>query len=273
MSGMSGHRTLITTEDWMRDMEKRTLHDYRRPQIRTASDLMGPGLGPRAIELRDWNDEATTFNGFFYSTPGAQNTPDTTRYWMGYVVANEFGAGYMLVYEYALDPTVATVPVRTYLRNFQTIPGSLRSFGAWVPMTAVPTAQGIVPGGYNEMFTSSPAATSGTYIDTGNAVTVTLSSLRRYMITAQAQIQSTAAADRMGVQILDGATQLVLVGAATAPLAGVGVSFGVNRMLNGPTSGTRTIKVQIAKAGSGNVTWVGNPITPAWLSIEDAGPL
>jgi hypothetical protein len=143
MGGQNNYRQIITTDDWMRDMEKRTLHESRRPQIRTASDLLGPGIGPQAIEIRDWNDEVTSFNGFFYSTPGAQNSPDPARYWMGYVIATEDGAGYMVVYEYALDATLATVPVRTYFRNFQTTPGSLRSFGQWVSLTRGPFTDGI----------------------------------------------------------------------------------------------------------------------------------
>jgi hypothetical protein len=131
VSGQKNGRTLITTDDWMRDVEKRSMHEGRRPQIRTASDLMGPGLGPQAVEIRDWNDEVTTFNGFFFSTPGAQNSPDGNRYWMGYVIADESGNGIMRVYEYTPDSPIPSAPPLMLYRNFKTTPGSLRTFGPW----------------------------------------------------------------------------------------------------------------------------------------------
>ena len=71
MGGQNGWRTNITFKDWMRDIEKRILNEERRPIIRAASDLMGPGAGPYAIETLDWNADETTFNGWFYSRPGA----------------------------------------------------------------------------------------------------------------------------------------------------------------------------------------------------------
>jgi len=81
MGGQSSGRQLIDTDDWMRRIEKRLMHEERRPQIRTASDLMGPGLGPKAVQLFDWNDDITLFNGFFWSEPGpAQHSPANTKH-------------------------------------------------------------------------------------------------------------------------------------------------------------------------------------------------
>jgi hypothetical protein len=118
----------------MRDMEKRTMHEERRPSIRTAADLMGPGLGPQSVQVLDWNDDITTFNGFFYSEPQAANSPDGTRYWMGYTDANADGYGYQRVYEYRnpSDPT----KVASYARIFATVPGSSRTFGSWIDVSA-----------------------------------------------------------------------------------------------------------------------------------------
>lgn len=80
MGGQNSWRTNITFTDWMRDIEKRILNEERRPSIRSASDLMGPGAGPYAILTVDWNADETTFNGWFYSEPGAQNSPDDSLY-------------------------------------------------------------------------------------------------------------------------------------------------------------------------------------------------
>lgn len=130
MGGQQAGRTNIGTSDLIRDIEKRVLSEERRPQIRTASDLMGPGIGPQAIEVRDWNEEATSFNGLFFSTPGALNSPDVTRYWMGFVLATEGGDGFMLVYEYRGDP--ASPPAARYHRTFTGGTGDgTRTFGVW----------------------------------------------------------------------------------------------------------------------------------------------
>lgn len=134
MGGQSSGRQTITTDDWMRRIEKRLMHEERRPQIRTASDLMGPGLGPKAVQLFDWNDDITLFNGFFWSEPGpAQHSPDNTKHWMGYNVVNLNGNGYQRVYEYR-DAT-DTSTVATWVRRFRTPPGLSRVFEAWVQAT------------------------------------------------------------------------------------------------------------------------------------------
>jgi hypothetical protein len=115
----------------MREVEKRILHEERRPNIRTASDLMGPGLSPYSILINDWNAAETAFNGFFHSDPNALNTPDNTRYWMGTSQASPEGYGLQRVTEYREGRTSATWPRFTYLRKFFTPPGAQRQFSAW----------------------------------------------------------------------------------------------------------------------------------------------
>lgn len=115
----------------MREVEKRVLHEERRPNIRTASDLMGPGLSPYSVLINDWNADETAFNGFFHTDPLALNTPDNTRYWMGTSQATPEGYGLQRVTEYQGGRTDATWPRLTYLRKFFTPPGAQRQFSAW----------------------------------------------------------------------------------------------------------------------------------------------
>ena len=72
--------------DYMRQQEKRLLHEERRPLIRSAAALLGPGFAPFAVPLVDWNADETLFNGHFYSDAGAQNSPDILRAWIGTVL-------------------------------------------------------------------------------------------------------------------------------------------------------------------------------------------
>ena len=131
MGGSNGWPANITFKDWMRDMEKRVLNEERRPIIRAAADLMGPGAGPFAIETLDWNADETTFNGWFYSRPGAFNSPDSGEYWIGTTEGIADGNGYELIRQY--DPvTGLDVSGDSYVRFFYTLPGTgQRMYTEW----------------------------------------------------------------------------------------------------------------------------------------------
>ena len=131
MGGANTWRAPQDASDWMREVEKRVLHEERRPSIRTASDLMGPGLSPYSVWINDWNADETKFNGFFHTDPLALNTPDNTRYWMGTSQATSEGYGLQRVTEYRDGRTTATWPRLTYIRKFFTAPGTQRQFSAW----------------------------------------------------------------------------------------------------------------------------------------------
>lgn len=101
MGGQNSQRIDHTFDGWMRDVEKRSLNQDRRPEIRSASDLLGPGFSPYSVEIRDWNDDATAFNGMYHSTPGALNGPDDTSFWMGRTQGTTDGFGLQRVCQYA----------------------------------------------------------------------------------------------------------------------------------------------------------------------------
>ena len=86
-------------DGYFRAQEKRMMHQERRPAPVSASDLLGPGFSQRAIELIDWNDEVATYNGYFYTLPGALHTPDPEYRWAGVVVAMDDSTGMQLVWQ------------------------------------------------------------------------------------------------------------------------------------------------------------------------------
>lgn len=124
MSGTG--RPVSTFQDWMRDSERRTGAQERRPAPRTAAALLGPGIAPTAVPVADWNDDVTSFNGMFYSQPGAANTPDSAHAWIGWSLADSNGSGIQRVQRYGAD-----VGGSAMIRGFTSTYGSTRVFTAW----------------------------------------------------------------------------------------------------------------------------------------------
>lgn len=65
-----------TGEDYFGHQQKRGNVADRRPVIRRASDIVGPGIDAQAVRLDNFNDVLATFNGFFSAEAGAENSPD-----------------------------------------------------------------------------------------------------------------------------------------------------------------------------------------------------
>lgn len=63
--------------DYFGHRKKAAEVEGRRPVIRKASDLVGPGVGAEATRITDFNDVLARFNGFFSALPGAANEPTT----------------------------------------------------------------------------------------------------------------------------------------------------------------------------------------------------
>lgn len=163
MGGQNAYRIIQSTDDWMREMEKRLFHEERRPSIRSSSDLMGPGLGPFAVKIMDWNDEITHFNGFYYSEPGALHTPNDNKYWMGYNLVNSGGRGY----QYAVNYRDASGPVtnpEVYIRTVHTLIDQVAAYSPW-------TLHGSRPGDLRRvvLFSSGSPVTIPTAVETNLA--------------------------------------------------------------------------------------------------------
>lgn len=133
---MAGNqRQVINGHDWMRNVEKRMAHEERRPRITSAQELLGPGFSPYAVETQDWNADELTFNGFWYSTPGALHSPDPTnsKYYMGYTEGNGDGWGIQYADEYRplAGDDMAWAPQQWMRRFYPPAAGGQRAYSAW----------------------------------------------------------------------------------------------------------------------------------------------
>jgi len=120
-------RVVETADDWMRQQEKRIMHEERRPRISKASDLLGPGIASYTVEVQDWSQETTHFNGMFHSLPGAANTPEEGVAFLGFTLMSQGGEGQQTVWSH--DATDSG-PVRTYTRTMRT-GGTTPEFSGW----------------------------------------------------------------------------------------------------------------------------------------------
>ena len=114
------------TNDWpipqdavayFRSIEKRLARNERRAAPVSATDLLGPGFSAKAVAIFDWEAEEATFNGFFYSEPGALHAPDAEQAWTGIVIGHEDGTGTQIVW----DPQNPDSP-RQFIRTFKPNP-------------------------------------------------------------------------------------------------------------------------------------------------------
>jgi hypothetical protein len=129
-------RSTRTMDDWMRDIEKRLMHEERRPAMRPIADVVGPGIGTYSRQVEDWDSDGPVVNGFFYSDADrVVNSPDDTKNWMGIVQANSIGEGLQRVWEY-VDTADAPDPDPTlYTRAFVTNEDGSRTYTAWAQST------------------------------------------------------------------------------------------------------------------------------------------
>lgn len=128
MASPKGHPVPQTMDDWMRSQEKRTMHEERRPRVATAQDLLGPGFGPRATRISDWNVEEARFNGFFWSTGDALNTPAANYMaWMGLAITTGHHTVQVL-WSHGSAPTLA------FTRQIHVHANEMPSFMPWEPL-------------------------------------------------------------------------------------------------------------------------------------------
>jgi hypothetical protein len=121
---MSGWSTPEDMGTWMADQGRKTGELERRVRVPSAKQILGPGLGPWAVRLFDWNDEKTLYNGVFYSEVGAANSPDPTKAWIGSSWATQDGRG-------AQEVTQVGTSRPVYRRTFATAPGATPVFTPW----------------------------------------------------------------------------------------------------------------------------------------------
>jgi hypothetical protein len=115
-------------ESWMRQVEKRGNRANRRRQVSKASDLLGPGFGPTATQIDDWNSDTAAFNGQFWGPPGTANSPDGSFAWIGQTITSDLLNGIQRAYRF-IDAGVT----QEYVRRFRADTSGVRIYEAWVP--------------------------------------------------------------------------------------------------------------------------------------------
>jgi len=193
MSGTG--RVRVTFEDQLREYERRHLHEERRPLLTSAADVLGPGIAPQAVELADWNDESILFTGFYFSRPGAANSPDPAKAWLGLSMVDPSGTGYMRVTEYDDLAYGANLypawPGPAYTRAFNTAGGTTRLFSAWVPDAQT---------WYKSLTTDETVVDTTIHaLGTLTQTIPTYSTAERYEVTASLDVMHTGTLDRSGV--------------------------------------------------------------------------
>lgn len=84
-------RVPTDAEDYFLQRQKQLNIADRRPVIRRAGDLVGPGIGSGATRIIDFNDVLAMFNGFYSAAAGAYNAPPApgaAQAFVGFVVSD-----------------------------------------------------------------------------------------------------------------------------------------------------------------------------------------
>lgn len=81
-------RTEVDAGDYFGHQRKQLQIADRRPVIRRASDLVGPGIATHAVRITDFNDILATFNGFYSAAGDSVNKPPAAGAYVGWVVSD-----------------------------------------------------------------------------------------------------------------------------------------------------------------------------------------
>jgi hypothetical protein len=130
VTGQKNWRMGVNSDDYFRFLEKRLMHEERRPVVRSSTDLAGPGMGLFAARTFDWNDPPLVANGFWYSVAfQVRNSPDDEAHWMGITEGNNLPEGIQRVREYKV--TDDGLPVREFNRRFWLDADGTQQWGNW----------------------------------------------------------------------------------------------------------------------------------------------
>lgn len=88
MSGQKDWRISTDSETYFQGQKKTLEVADRRPVIRKASDLVGPGIDSNTVRVSDLNDTLATFNGYYSAAAGSANAPNATETFVGYVISD-----------------------------------------------------------------------------------------------------------------------------------------------------------------------------------------
>lgn len=124
MSERNGRPTTDASVYFGSQKKQLTVAD-RRPVIRRASDLVGPGISVYAIPVTDFNNLLATFNGFYSSDGTALNSPVNGEQFIGTVASDETMGG--------VQTLTSLTTESVWQRVFRRAPGDAEtiSWGTW----------------------------------------------------------------------------------------------------------------------------------------------
>lgn len=189
-------RTGTNAEDYFSHQQKRLALEQRRPVIRKASDLVGPGIDASAVRITDFNDALATFNGFFSAEGSALNAPANEDMTGWTSVDSELGG---------VQYFTGLVSGNRYIRTFRRAPFDPETitWAAWsIDYRIPPTARAIssynttVPSGIATLLRApSPLGGVGvtdTYSTTGPAGGGVINVLKPGVYTGSVSVESSA---------------------------------------------------------------------------------
>lgn len=164
MSHSNGWPVAETMSDLLGQQERRMGIEERRPRVTKASDLLGPLAGPQAILVDNLNSDLATFNGWIVVPPGAFGSPDTGKWWIGWIVTSEEGGTQMLT-----TMKTVNIPHEVKIRSWDIVGDGTRAYSPWEDLAGggpapldyaeyMRTATFAVPDGVSSL----PARSSGT---------------------------------------------------------------------------------------------------------------
>lgn len=103
--------------------------EQRRRGLTKAEDVLGPALGPYAVQIDNLNGDVGAFNGMWVAAPGTLGSPSIDKWVAGYTIASQANGGYQYASLYL--PTDA--PHTAWERGWTVIPGSggMRAYSDW----------------------------------------------------------------------------------------------------------------------------------------------
>jgi hypothetical protein len=121
----SNWRTEVNAGDYLGHQKKKLDIADRRPVIRKASDLVGPGIAASAVRITNYNDLLATYNGFFSSDVGALHAPNDSDAFVGTTSSDSVLGG--------VQTYTSLATATTYTRIFTRSPLDPSSifWGAW----------------------------------------------------------------------------------------------------------------------------------------------
>lgn len=112
--------------DLLGQQDRRLSQEERRPRVTKASDLLGPIAGPQAVLVDNLNSDLAAFDGWVMVPPGAFGSPDTAKWWIGWIVASPEGGVQLLS-----TMKTADLPHEVKIRSWDIIGDGTRVYSSW----------------------------------------------------------------------------------------------------------------------------------------------